>query len=254
MREHKEKKLLVFDLDGTLAESKSPITADMAAVLSRLLSVRHVAVITGGSYAQMQIQLLEGMSKQPHLLPNLYLFPTSGARFYSIREGKWTAIYEEVLTESEKARIDAAFRTAFNETGFSRPRRVYGDLVEDRGTQVTFSAHGQHAPLELKKQWDPDQVKRKALKIVMERELPDLEVRIAGTTSIDVTRKGIDKAYGIEQMERHLCIPKEDMLFFGDALFPEGNDYPVVRVGVASISVTGPVHTQSLLRELLDHI
>lgn len=254
MREHARKKLIIFDLDGTLTESKTPVTAEMASVLRKLLSCRKVAVITGGSYEQMRVQLLRGIEAASDILENLHLFPTSGARFYVFRKGDWESVYEEVLTQEERMRISAAFERAFEEVKFVPPKILYGDLVEDRGTQMTFSAHGQHAPIELKKSWDPDQKKRIALADSLRRTLPDLEIRIAGTTSIDVTRKGIDKSYGIGQMERHLSVPKDEMLFFGDALFPDGNDYPVVRTGVATIPVTGPTHTESLLRELLRHV
>ena len=44
------KKLIVFDLDGTLAESKSSLDAEMAKLLNTLLSITKVAVISDGNW------------------------------------------------------------------------------------------------------------------------------------------------------------------------------------------------------------
>jgi phosphomannomutase len=52
------KGLIIFDLDGTLAESKLPLDAEMAALLARLLEVVKVAVISGGAWAQYEKQVL----------------------------------------------------------------------------------------------------------------------------------------------------------------------------------------------------
>ncbi|MCH8889020.1 HAD hydrolase family protein, partial [Patescibacteria group bacterium] len=75
--------------------------------------------------------------------------------------------------------------------------------------------------------------------------------RIGGTTSIDVTKKGIDKAYGIQKIEKSLNIRRDNMLFIGDAVFPGGNDYSVKEAGVKTIQVSGPEETKEIIRELL---
>ena len=48
------KKLVIFDLDGTLAESKSPVDAEMAELLRGLLAVAKVAIISGGDWPQFE--------------------------------------------------------------------------------------------------------------------------------------------------------------------------------------------------------
>jgi hypothetical protein len=115
-----------------------------------------------------------------------------------------------------------------------------------RGTQVTFSALGQMAPKELKKKWNPDYKKRLKIKKALENYIPEFQINIRGTTSIDITKKGIDKVYAINQIEKHLNILKEEMLFVGDAIFPGGNDYPVKQVGIDCIEVSGPDETKRL--------
>ena len=49
--------LIAFDLDGTLAESKRPLSEDMAAILARLLAITDVAVISGGDWPQFEKQI-----------------------------------------------------------------------------------------------------------------------------------------------------------------------------------------------------
>lgn len=244
-------KCVVFDLDGTLAESKQPVGSSMVDRLRKLLRRYDVAVISGGAWPQFQTQLLAQLTLDPEEAARLYLFPTSATSFYMHLDGAWQAVYAEQLPEDDRNRIFAAFKQAFADTGFEHPRKTWGPQLEDRGTQVTFSALGQLAPVEFKKTWDPTFSKRL---IVMERLiqlLPDFEVRTGGSTSIDVTKKGIDKKYGIEQIERQLGVPISEMVFVGDALFPGGNDFPVKATGIATVAVTGPDEAMSFIDGLL---
>ncbi|MDP3244074.1 MAG: HAD hydrolase family protein, partial [bacterium] len=96
-----------------------------------------------------------------------------------------------------------------------------------------------------------DFAKRKKLKALLKDLIPGFTVRLGGTTSIDVTRLGIDKAYGIKKLREILDIELEEMLFVGDALFPGGNDYPVKEAGVASIQVNNSGETKRVIQSFL---
>ena len=144
-----------------------------------------------------------------------------------------------------------AFRTVLADPGVKMPTRFWGDQIENRGTQITFSAMGQLAPVDEKKKWDPSFFKRLILIEKLMQHLPEFALKAGGATSIDVTRKGIDKAYGIAQMEKYLLIPKNEMLFIGDAIFPGGNDYAVHEAGVKCIETSGPEFTIQIIEELL---
>lgn len=243
--------LIVFDLDGTLAESKSSMDQEMAELLRKLLERKKVAVISGGAFHQFEKQFLKSLEAGEKHLVNLYLFPTCGSRFFR-NDGSWSEVYRHELGEKEKKKIMSAFEVALEEIGYEHPQEPYGEIIEDRGTQITFSALGQLAPGEYKNKWDPDQKKRLEIKLHLDKKLSDFEVRIGGSTSIDVTKKGIDKAYGISQMEKYLSVPKERMLFIGDAIFPGGNDYAVLEAGVQSHGVSGPKETKELINKLLE--
>lgn len=246
---HKDKKLIVFDLDKTLAESKQIIDDEMAALLCLLLNRRKVAVISGGSFTQFQKQLVSKL--QGGKLESLFLFPTCGSAFYRYENDAWLNVYTETLSPEDTCRIFKAFEDMFKEIGFKKPETMYGYLIEDRATQITFAAHGSEAPLHIKGAWDPDRTKRLKMIELLQRLIPGFEIRTGGTSSIDVTRKGIDKAYGIMQMEKHLNIPRSQMSFVGDDLGPGGNDHPVIATGVEIIAVTDPEHTKRIIRSMI---
>ena len=107
-----------------------------------------------------------------------------------------------------------------------RAAKHWGDLIEDRGSQITFSALGQEAPLAEKAKWDPDFAKRQKIEAILEPMISASPSILGGATSIHVTRPGIDKAYGIMKLKETLGVPIADMIFVGDAIFPGGNGYP----------------------------
>ena len=247
------KKLIVFDIDGTLTPSKAPADSEMISLLLRLLERKQVAVIGGGKYALFREQLIDRMPRHDARFSRLFLFPTSSTAFYRFSRGRWRCVYEHVLSRADKKKITMAFASVFREVGYEHPRKTYGPPpIEDRKTQISFSPLGQRAPIPLKEAWKQKHNSLRArLARLLQRRLPDFKVRVGGLTTIDVTKKGIDKAYGIRQIERQLHVPRKDMLFVGDAIFPGGNDYAVVRTGVDYVKVRGPEDTKKIIQALL---
>ena len=242
------KNLIVFDLDGTLAESKSPVDPEMSALLQALLGTVQVAVISGGDWPQFEKQLISNLPQDERLV-NLSLLPTCGTKFFQYTGG-WKKIYSEDFTTDEKERIITALKQALGIADF-KVEKLWGETIEDRGSQITFSALGQQAPLEEKNKWDSDFSKRKKIKAILDPLIPGFSVRIGGATSIDVTKSGIDKAYGIRKLRDLLGITLQDMIFIGDALFPGGNDSPVKATGVVCISVRGPMETKPVTEAII---
>ena len=242
------KQLIVFDLDGTLAESKSSIDDEMSRLLDDLLGILKVAVISGGDWPQFEKQVLSHLAHNGSLA-NLSLLPTCGTKFFRYA-GDWKKIYSEDFTAAEKEKIIGSLKKAVAEAGF-KVEKVWGDAIEDRGSQITYSALGQEAPLEQKTKWDPDFAKRKKIKTILDLLIPGFSVRMGGATSIDVTKPGIDKAYGIRKLRDVLGISLKEMIFVGDALFPGGNDYPAEEAGVISIPVRGPHETKRVIETVI---
>ena len=242
------KRLIVFDLDGTLAQSKSSIDTEMANLLNSLLVMVKVAVISGGAWPQFEQQVLAHL-RHDNGLRNLSLLPTCGTKFYRHGVG-WELLYSEDFTAAESSRIIDSLQRAMVAAD-CKVEKVWGEVIEDRGSQITFSALGQQAPLEDKKKWDPDFIKRQKIKAVLDTLIPQFSVHLGGATSIDVTRQGIDKAYGIRKLRDILEIPIDQMIFIGDALFPGGNDYPAKEAGVLSIEVRDPHETKRVIEALV---
>jgi phosphomannomutase len=246
-------KLAAFDLDGTLGESKLPITPEMAALLSRLARTSLVAVISGGSFARFEAQLLSELDPTVMDMKRLVLLPTNGAqRFeYDSQNAGWKRVFLKAFPEGLKERALMALGELMSLGEYEIPVDSYGERVEDRETQITFSALGQEAPLAEKAAWDPDQRKRQKIRAALEEKLPEASIAIAGTTSIDILPKGFDKAAGLELLLRDRGLTAAEVIFAGDAVFPGGNDYSVSRSGIKTVRVAGPEATAELIRSWL---
>ncbi len=246
------KKVLAFDLDDTLAIAKSPISDKMSETLSQILEKFEVCVISGGRFEQFKIQVIDRLHVEPQLLNKLHLMPTCGTQYYRFdeRNNDWQQQYAENLTEDEKKHIIQVLEESARELGLWEENPA-GEIIEDRGSQITLSALGQQASAEDKYAWDTDGLKKIAIRNLAAAALPGFEVRTGGTTSIDVTREGIDKAYGMQKLIEALDINKDDILFFGDKLQEGGNDYPVKAMGVDSLDVDKWEDTVNRLETIL---
>lgn len=246
----REKKIIIFDVDGTIADSKLPIDNGMKQLLSKLLLEKIVVMIGGGKYELFKKQIVHRLPHNSELLRNLFLLPTNAASFY-IFSGKWKNIYNKRISQIEKNEIIKQLTLALKKAGYTPPKKVYGKIIEYRGTQVTFSALGQKAPLYEKTEWNKKHDVRGKIKNTLKKNLNGFDAKVAGLTSIDVVRKGIDKAYGIRKVKKYFNMHTKDILFVGDMIIPGGNDYPVVKTGVDYIKVKSPQETKKIIQSLL---
>jgi len=242
------KKLIVFDLDGTLAESKAAIDKEMAEHLAALLTVAKVAVISGGDWPQFEKQVLGHLPKGAKL-KNLSILPTCGTKYYEYKRG-WKQLYAENFTDEQKQKITDSLNQSVDESGY-KAKKTWGEAIEDRGSQITYSALGQAAPLDEKKKYDPDFKKRKKIKAYLDKLIPEFDVNLGGATSIDVTKKGIDKEYGMHKLHQVLGIKISEMIFIGDAIFPGGNDYPAKQSGAFSVCTRDADETKKIIEGII---
>lgn len=253
------KKIIAFDLDGTLAESKQALSFDAAELLCSLAKEKKVAIISGGSFNQFKKQFL------PFFIPpkeyedlvykNLILLPTSGSRRYQYDKDKsdWVITDEEGMPPMAKEKTLAILKEFIANNQYGIGPVVDGDeVIEDRVTQISMSALGQHAPLDQKNLWDPDQAKRKEIIKELAPKLPEVEINIGGTTTLDFLPKGFNKAKGLIRLLNHFGMVIDDMIFVGDAIFPGGNDYSPYEAGIECIKVTGPTETKDLIKKWIE--
>ena len=244
-----EIRLVAFDLDDTLAPSKSRVDPEMAGLLTELIRFVPVCIISGGRFEQFSMQVLTQLAAGPDLA-RLHLMPTCGTQYYEWSGSGWSQVYSEELTDVQKAAVIKALTDGAVELGLWE-EQTWGPIIEDRGSQITFSALGQEAPVEAKKKWDPTGAKKELLRQYVAERVPELEVRGGGSTSVDVTRKGVDKAYGMEKIKAKLGLTNDDILFVGDRLDAGGNDYPVKAMGIGCVAVEEWQHTAIFIRGLI---
>lgn len=240
-----KRQVIAFDLDGTLAPSKSPLPDLMATQLDRLLEHYHVCVISGGKFEQFKKQVIDRLSVGPALKERLHIMPTCGTRYmkFDAAKNEWEKVYAEDFTEAQKKEIADVLEKVVKDLGFEE-KKLYGEVIEDRGSQMSWSALGQDVVdvlglegVELKENWDRDNKKKAAIREAAAVLLPDFEVRAGGLTTIDITKPGVDKAYGMQKLMDVLGIGKEEILFIGDRLMEGGNDYPVKEFGIDTIEI-----------------
>lgn len=244
-------RLVAFDLDDTLAPSKAAIAPRIGELLVQLAARVEVAIISGGQLEQFRTQVVDRLPvTDAATLTHVHLMPTCGTQYYRLSRDGIQTVYAHALSDDEKQRAMAAVEQEARRLGYWEAD-PWGDILEDRGSQITFSALGQRAPLDAKAAWDPTGEKKNALRDAVATRVPDLEARSGGSTSVDITHRGIDKAYGMNQLAEVTGIPLDDMLFVGDRLDVHGNDYPVLAMGVACQAVTGWEDTAVFLDTLL---
>ncbi len=233
------KKIIGFDLDDTLAVSKSAISPRMADLLAKLLENYQVCVISGGKFEQFQKQVIDQMNVSPELLARFHMMPTCGTRYYTfnVDANEWQTHYKEDFTDEQKQKITQVLEESARKFDLWEANPD-GEIIEDRLSQVTYSALGQQASPEKKYAWaEANKVVRKQMRDDVAAKLPEFEVRLGGTTSVDITKIGVDKAYGMKKLMEATGVSKEEILFFGDKLEEGGNDFPVKNLGIDCIAV-----------------
>ncbi|MBQ3469830.1 HAD-IIB family hydrolase [Candidatus Saccharibacteria bacterium] len=277
-----KKTVLAFDIDQTLNIAKTPITEEIADLLIACLDHYEICPISGQKFDQFLIQIVNPMLERgvkPTQLEHLHLFVAQGTQYYRYNntttkkygggpisievskdhpfakydESKWEQVYSFPLTDEQVKNITFAIETAAKELGFWEEDKLQkGDeIIENRLSQVTFSALGQKAGTEEKYAWDPDCKKRNQIVKRAKELAPEFDYEVGGTTSINAITPGMNKQFGMNKLLKELGVKKSDILYFGDMTQPGGNDYPVVQMGIDTITVRSHEDTAFALRGIL---
>ncbi|MBQ3309460.1 HAD-IIB family hydrolase, partial [Candidatus Saccharibacteria bacterium] len=262
------KKVLAFDIDQTLNVAKTPIPDEIADLLIECLNYYAICPISGQKFDQFLIQIVNRLVERgvtSEQLENLHLFVAQGTQYYRYVPGKttkhgnklfsvetsissskepyseekWEQVYSYPLTDEQVEKITNAIETAAKELGYWEEDKLKdGDeIIENRLSQVTFSALGQKAGTEEKYAWDPDCKKREKIVARAKEIAPEFDYEIGGTTSINAITPGMNKEFGMTHLLKELDVEKDEILYFGDMTQPGGNDYPVVKMGIDTITV-----------------
>jgi len=239
------KKIIVFDKDDTITKAKCNIEENMANIFSKLLDKYKVAIITWWDFNNIYNQIVKLLPANTNF-KNLYLFPTIWTCMYYFDNGKWQEKYNENLSEKEANYIINVLNNALNKLNLI-PEKHWWEIIENRWSQITYSWLWQKAPLEAKQSFDPNKEIRKKIVDFIKDDLKDYSIGIWWTTSIDITRKWLNKAYGIQKIIEHLNIKKDEILFIWDAIFPWWNDYPVKEFWIECMQVNSLDDTKNII-------
>ncbi|MBR0460746.1 HAD-IIB family hydrolase [Candidatus Saccharibacteria bacterium] len=250
------KKVLAFDIDDTLNVAKTPVADEMATILTDCLGHFQICPISGQKFDQFIRQIVDPLKKAgatPEQLQNLHLFVAQGTQYYRFNGTDWEQVYNNPLTDEQVAKIQQALEQSARELGYWEEDKLKpGDeIIENRLSQLTFSALGQTADTEAKYAWDPDHKKREQIVARCKELAPEFDYEIGGTTSINAFIPGMNKTFGMTHLMEELKVEKQDILYFGDMTQPSGNDYPVVQMGIDTITVHSWEDTAYALRGIL---
>ena len=244
-------KLIVFDLDWTLAISKSKLDLEIAEMLKKIIDNYFLAIISWWDYPQFEMQFLSQINFQIENKENLFLLPTCWTKFFRFKSWIIENIYSDEIEEQERKKIISIIKKIYNKSKYY-PKKIYWELIEDRKTQITLSALWQEAPIKEKEKWDKNYEKRKDLISKIKPLIWNYSINFWWTTSIDITKKWIDKSFWIKKLMEITWVNKEDILFVWDALYEWWNDYPVKEMWVKSIQTSGPEETKKIIKKYLN--
>lgn len=206
---------LFFDMDKTIAPARQPILPEMFELLSSL--DQDIIIVSG--------QLLEKIAWQSSSLPAYYLGNNGNHANDLINNVLWK---NSDLDEVHKQEIHNHIKkiTALLDHDLNHEWTP----IEDRGSQITFSPIGNTAPVEIKMAYDPDRSKRLDLLDKVAFESTDIMVKIGGSTSIDYIHKEKHKGVNVKRLIDLMGWESEECVYFGDGLYPGGNDEVVIGV------------------------
>ena len=236
------KKLIISDVDDCLCESHQKISSEMKKEVERITEKYAFACIGGSEPKELYTQLCEFLSVPIYILGN------SGTKISKWDGKNLEQIFSDDFLQEDKEKIKLEVESLCSEFSLI-PFIPKDNQILDRGTQITLSILGNHAPLNVRRLYDPYKIKRKKFISWLREKLPEFELVIGGTNSIDITRKERNKGWGIVNFCKIFNYDLRECLFFGDGIFPEGNDYSVVGL-ISYIKVKNPKDTLKKFKKL----
>jgi hydroxymethylpyrimidine pyrophosphatase-like HAD family hydrolase len=233
------KKLLCFDLDGTLTQHRSPLEEKNRKLLDKL-SKKYKIIMVGAGNAP---RIYQQMGEYP-----IDIVANYGMQESKMIDGKFTIIREEKSNPDKAYFIEkiAYLRQKYGYTDFK------GETVEFHSTgMVTFPLLGTKAEIKDKIAFDPTREKRKVLYPEVLELFPDYTVYIGGSSSFDFTAKRYNKYDAIMTYAKANGYTKDEILYIGDDFGDGGGDSHIRLGGMDYIEITDYRKTAEALAFLL---
>jgi HAD superfamily hydrolase (TIGR01484 family) len=228
-------KHLFFDMDQTIAPARQEILPDMYTLLSTL--TQDIIVVSGSTIKQMPNQIRDLRS---------YRLGQNGNHALSVAgEELWNIPLDSHHRDQILDHISEITEILEHELNHD------WNPIEDRGGQITFSPIGNTAPHDLKQAYDPDRSKRNSLLARIPFASEDLIVKIGGSTSLDYLHKDRHKGTNVQKLIDLMGWDKDECIYFGDGLYPGGNDEAVIGV-IKTVAVDDHLDCYKKLTALIE--
>ncbi len=239
-----KKRIIIADVDETICESCQQISPEMAEQINNMVASGYTFAFISGTKAEDLQNMISSRVNETH-----HILATTGTKYVLMENETRSTIYNCSLSQNEKEEILLALDKLIQQYQIIS-LTTKEDQVQDRDSQITLSAIGRHASSELKAKYDTDGSKRQVWIWFLKGLLGEkYDFKIGGTTSLDITQKGLDKEWGIRKFLKHHNLNSEQVLFMGDKIYPGGNDYPATKV-VDCLAVKSPKDTLDKLKTI----
>lgn len=240
-------KLFLFDVDGTLTPSRTQMDPEFAAEFKQFCDQNTVCLVTGSDYAKTAEQVPEAV------LNSVYQsYCCSGNEVY--RLGR--LIYEDTGWGPGRS-LTEWMQSKLGESGFQGERT--GEHWEFRPGMLNFSIVGRGctpAQRTAYRDYDGATQERAQLAAECEQLFPEISARVGGETGIDIGPAGSDKsqilanlpAYPNDSDSGFYRWDLSQMVFFGDATYPGGNDHSLAQWIECTHTVSDWQETREILR------
>lgn len=232
----------VFDVDGTLTESRQHISAGHKALLKHFCKDNIVYLLTGSDHPKTKEQL-GCVTNSVH-----GSFQCGGNEYW---------VDDKLVTTAEPFVAPLELHKFWKEKLKNSKFPLRTGLHEDyRNGLVNYSILGRNATIgerKLYEKWDKETNERNEIAKDLNLLFPDYTAQVAGGTGIDVFEAGKDKG----QVYHILKDSYDKIIFFGDDCQEGGNDHPFVvqcKHPDEFNHVSGPDETFELLEDVYESV
>ena len=232
------KRLICFDLDGTLSQHKTPITQEVKTMLDRLSEKYKIMMVGAGNAPRIWNQ----MGQYP-----IDIIGNYGMQEAVVKDGQLCIVREDTVVPDKEMFLEkcAYLREKYGYTQY------YGDSVEFHPAgMVTFCLLGTPAPIDEKIAFDPTREKRRVLYPEVLELFPEHSVYIGGSSSFDFTPKQYNKYDAIMKYAAENGYSKEEILYVGDDFEDGGGDSHIHIYGMDYICIDDYRKTPEILAYL----
>ncbi|KDQ19188.1 hypothetical protein BOTBODRAFT_28674 [Botryobasidium botryosum FD-172 SS1] len=242
------KKLVLFDVDGTLSLARQPASPEIIDILQRLRKRLVIGFVGGSDLVKISEQL--AVQGRPVTDDFDYVFAENGLTAYKLGKPLESQSFIKHLGEDRYKKIVNFVLHYIADLDIPIKR---GTFIEFRNGMMNISPIGRNASIQERLDFEAyDKIHgiRKAFVAILQSHFANygLTFAIGGQISFDVFPNGWDKTYSLRHVEDEGF---EEIHFFGDKTYKGGNDYEIFSdprtIGHA---VTSPADTARIVTEL----